>query len=135
MEYLQWDEKFSIKNDKIDSQHKKLIGMINDVQRAMTSGSSRKDISKIFNNMVEYTKEHFSYEEDLFTRYSYGNGIKHKIAHSNFIIKTLELYGDFVNDRGIDLNGLLDFLVDWLQKHILIDDMKFGEFLQAKDLN
>jgi hemerythrin len=135
MEYINWDEKFSVKNNKIDAQHKKLIGMINDVNKAMNSGSNRKDISKIFNNMVDYTKEHFLYEEDLFSRYSYGDGIKHKIAHSNFIIKTLELYGDFVNDRGVDLNSLLDFLVDWLMKHILIDDKKFGNFLLENSQN
>lgn len=133
MEYISWDNKFSIKNDAIDAQHKKLINMINDVQRALNSGSSRKDISNIFNNMVEYTKEHFSYEENLFSQYSYHYGIKHKIAHSNFIIKTLELYGDFVNNRGVDLESLLDFLINWLQKHILIDDKKFGEFLLERD--
>ncbi len=133
MEYISWNEKFSIKNVEIDLQHKKLIAMINDVNNALVSGSSRKDISRIFNSMVSYTKEHFSYEENLFSQYSYIHGITHKLDHSNFLIKTLELYSDFLNNRGVDLKSLLDFLVNWLQNHILIDDMRFGKFLLERD--
>ena len=132
MDYIAWDEKFSIKIDTIDLQHKKLISLINDVNQSLKSGASRKDISKIFNDMIDYTKEHFTYEENLFSKYSYREGLKHKIDHSNFISKTLFLYGDFVSDKGVDLNNILNFLVEWLQDHILGDDMRFGEFMQGK---
>ncbi len=135
MPIIQWEENLSVKVESIDFQHKILIGLINDTYDALVSNKGRSTISKIFTGLIDYTKEHFSFEEGLFNESGYRDGLKHRIEHVNLTEQVVSFYRDYVNGKSVEPLKVLDFLVEWLQKHILVSDMKFGEFLATRDLN
>jgi hemerythrin len=131
MAFLPWDEKYSI-NVKIDSQHKKLIDLINGLHDAMKVGKSKDVMSKILQGLIDYTDYHFSTEEKFMTKYSYPEYPQHKSEHERFVEKVLDFQKRF-NAGSLTLSmEVLGFLKDWLSNHILVTDKKYGPFFNEK---
>ena len=64
MDLLIWGHTYSIGNDLVDNQHKKLMELINTLHR-IESGESDEDINDVLNELVNYTVYHFKSEEEL----------------------------------------------------------------------
>ena len=58
-----WTDDLSTGNSMIDNDHRKLINMANSFFDAMSNGQGNEIQSKVLNNLIAYTKEHFSREE------------------------------------------------------------------------
>lgn len=132
MAFFDWDDRFSVKVDSIDTEHKRLLALINDTHEAIVTGKKQNALADIFNGLIDYTREHFSHEEELHARYEYPDRLKHKIEHTELTQKVVDQYREFVKGKNINLMDVLAFLVDWLQDHILRSDMKFGAFLEQQ---
>ena len=70
MVFMNWDESLSVHVKKIDDQHKKLIHIIN---RAHDTNllEDREEGDKILNELLEFTRVHFSTEEKYFEKCNY----------------------------------------------------------------
>jgi hemerythrin len=71
MELIKWKDVFSVKVSEVDNQHKKLIGLINQLYDAMRVGKGREVLGSVLTELVNYTIYHFSTEERLFREYGY----------------------------------------------------------------
>ena len=60
MDFVVWNEKYSVKISTIDEQHKKLVAIINELYNSMKNGKSKEQLGKTLTDLVEYTKYHFS---------------------------------------------------------------------------
>ncbi len=69
--YIKWQDAFSVNVNEIDQQHKKLIGMINELFDAMEEGRGRAILSGLLEEMVDYSKTHFSNEEAYMRRFEF----------------------------------------------------------------
>ncbi|MBF0253439.1 MAG: hemerythrin family protein, partial [Candidatus Omnitrophica bacterium] len=125
MELFKFSERYSVGVDEIDFQHKKLIGMVNDLFEASQKGESRTVIGDIINGMAEYAVYHFSYEEKHMTEFSFEGLEEHKIEHDNFVAKTLEFKKAFDKGKAVVSLDVLSFLFEWVKKHILDTDKKY----------
>ncbi len=135
MDFIKWKEAYSVKVEEIDAQHKKLIGLINQMADAMSIGRGRDVLSTVLTELVDYTVYHFNTEERLFQQYGYPEYKKHKKIHAALAGKTRELKESF--DRGnkqISIDVML-FLSNWLNNHILEVDKKYGSFLNSKGVH
>ena len=111
-------------------EHKRLVALINDTYNAIITGKKRNIVTDIFNGLIDYTREHFTHEEEQFTLHGYREGLKHKVFHADLTQKVLNQYRDYINGKNVDLVDVLAFLMDWLQDHILVADKKFGSFIE-----
>jgi hemerythrin len=128
---VKWSNDFSVNIAEVDDQHKKLVRMINELHEAMKLGKGREILDRILNNMVDYAKVHFATEERLMKQYSYPGYLNHKAEHDLFVKKVSEFYEEFQQGR-ISAIDVMNFLKDWLVKHILGSDKKYGPFLNSK---
>lgn len=135
MSLLAWDKtKYSVGIESIDEQHKKLINILNDLHDAMKEGKGREQINKTLSDLIEYTKTHFAYEEDLMKIHKYGGDISHKKDHSE-LIKAINQFQKRLNEGSITLTiEVKDFLRNWLLDHIGKRDKELGQFLAIKDV-
>ena len=62
-----WEEKFSVGNEDIDTQHKGLFSLGNELFEA----SRTQSIKPIIMRLYKYTREHFSSEEEMMKRIGY----------------------------------------------------------------
>lgn len=132
MPILEWKDAYSIGNAKIDSEHMKLVEMINTAHASVDSSTSNRDVEKLVDSMVEYAKNHFATEEKYMSEYGYPDMQNHVNEHWQFVTK---ISADVPFADGPILPGtvkILSFLADWLVWHILESDKKLGKFLQKK---
>ena len=75
--FVEWEDKYSVGIKKIDNQHKKLIEIIN---RLYYSRGNRPHtvLGKTIQELIEYTKTHFTDEERLMRENGYPDYQAHK---------------------------------------------------------
>ena len=133
MSVIVWSEKLSVGIESIDEQHKVLIGLINSLNTAMANGEANMMIGNILLKLTDYTRFHFTYEEDLFELHGYPNSVQHKLQHQKLVKQISALKEDYESDitGSIGLE-IMQFLKTWLTKHIMKTDMEYSRFLIDK---
>jgi hemerythrin len=132
MSRIEWKDKFSVGIISIDNHHRKLIDFINDLNDAIATDKTQEVLGTIIENIISYTKHHFSYEEELFDKYMYEDTVTHKAKHKKLIDETLELQNQFKAGKVEISIKILNFLTDWLNKHIMETDQQYSVFLKSK---
>jgi hemerythrin len=128
MPLIQWNPSYSVKVGEIDSQHQKLIVMINELNDAMLKGKGKDILSPIIDGLIAYTQVHFSKEELLFDKYQYPDAAAHKAEHVAFVKKVSDFRDGFRKGQMNLTINIMDFLSDWLVKHICGTDKKYSDF-------
>ena len=129
---LRWSESLSVGLDSIDSQHKTLIDLINELYKQMKSGATKDAIGEALGKLIDYTGSHFKYEEELFAQYKYPEQASHKELHHKMVSQVVDFQKQF-KEEGKDISiELMEFLKEWLLNHIKKTDMKYSSFLQSK---
>jgi hemerythrin-like metal-binding protein len=126
MALMEWTSAFSIDIETVDAQHKKLFGYINEFYDALTEKRETKILTRLFNDLEEYTHTHFGFEEDCFKKFDYENQDAHILQHKEFIKKLAVMKKDILADKQ-DVEDLLEFLVNWLIYHIKGTDRMYAE--------
>ncbi|MFH0735624.1 MAG: bacteriohemerythrin [bacterium] len=129
MALIIWNQKYSVGINSIDLQHQKLIGIINELNDAMRTGKSKEVLSGILTSLTNYTKVHFKYEEDIFNKLNYADKNAHKMKHDKLTQEVINFSADFNKGRLSVSIDLMNFLSDWLTKHIMLEDKAYSTFL------
>lgn len=130
--YIEWDDKYSVGIDSIDQQHKRLINLINQLQTAVDYSTGEEFEREALDELVDYTKTHFSYEEELMEKYDYPDFVPHKASHKKMINQVNEVLSEYEQDHDRAMRHALDFLRDWLINHINGTDKEYSDFLIGK---
>lgn len=129
MAFLSWTSNMSVGNDHIDSQHQRLIEILNELVEAMTQRRAKEVIGKILDDMADYTVKHFRDEESLMEKGSYPELAEHKKIHAAFVSKVAEFKEGLENGKLALSLDLMNFLKDWLLNHIMKEDRKYMEYI------
>ena len=134
MALINWDESYSVKVKEIDDQHKKWIGMINDLHEAMKAGQGSSVIGKTIDEVVNYTVYHFGHEEKLFEKYIYPDTVSHKKLHYDFVNQFRKIKQDYDSGSIVLSMDVINRLKNWLTNHIMKVDKQYSEFLNSKGI-
>lgn len=123
MEKVVWSDKFSTGIQVIDRQHQRIVEYINRLCDAHGGAVPGDEIRHIFDDLVDYTLTHFTFEETLLANNNPHALRAHKMTHDVFSNKVRMLRTRFQKERGttMELSGLL---VSWLSDHILHEDRR-----------
>jgi hemerythrin len=132
MALVTWTPKMSVGVAKIDREHQGLFDIMNQLHEGMLAGKGREVIGGALGNLIQYTKVHFGDEEVLLKQHQYPKYAEHLKLHETFRTKVAELDAQFKSGTAALSVATLDFLRDWLSKHILGIDMQYKDFLAAK---
>lgn len=120
-----WDDKFSVNVKEIDEQHKRLIGMINELHDGMKSGSGKTALAPVLKRLIDYTMYHFSTEERYMVQHKYPGELAHKAEHKKFTDKVIDFHKKFESGSLAVTHEVMTFLRDWLTNHIMVTDKKY----------
>ena len=130
MPLLEWnDALYSVGVKAIDDQHKKLVGMLNQLHEVQRDRPSAGVTNQVLSDLIAYTDYHFRTEEDLMRNHEYPDGRKHKAKHDTLRQTALGLQADFRSGKRAVSVELSHFLRDWLAHHIQGTDKQPGVFL------
>ncbi len=131
--YAEWDsEKFSVGIDLFDSQHKTLLGLINQLHDGMKEGKSKEALGKVLDELMRYTMTHFSDEERLMKKHGFPGYEKHFHEHQELLARVREFKSDYDAEIKIMAVEVMGFLADWLVNHIAQSDRGYVPFLKEK---
>jgi hemerythrin len=130
MQKIAWSEEFSVGVEKMDAQHKVLIGMINKLILDPQATTRSETVSDVLNEMTNYVQTHFTAEEALLAEHGYPQ-LKTQIQQHRDFQKTT---AKFCTATAVDIHGvpdmLLEHLSEWLVHHILESDKAYSPFLK-----
>jgi hemerythrin len=135
MALFAWSEKYSVNIREIDAQHKKLIGMVGQLNDAMRQGKGKQALGEVLRNLIEYTRTHFAAEERLMKTHGYPEYESHKTKHESMTRKVADIYREYQDGKATITLEVMNFLESWLDKHIMGTDMQYGPFLNGKGLS
>ena len=134
MALIEWNAGLSVDVAEFDSQHQKLIKLINDLNDAMKTGKGKDVLGKIILDLANYTVNHFSAEEHYFDKFGYPATVDHKLEHKKFIAQVGAFKNDFESGHISMTIKVMDFLSDWLRTHIMGTDKKYSQFFNENGL-
>lgn len=135
MAFITWKDSYSVNVKDIDTQHKKLIDMINSLHDSMKEGKGKEAIGGLLKELITYTKNHFAQEEQLFDKYGYFETLVHKRQHQDLVSQVESLQNSYLKGETIMSLDVMEFLKKWLNDHILGSDKKYSAFLNGKGVN
>jgi hemerythrin-like metal-binding protein len=135
MEFMTWTSDLSVGVEVLDGDHKKLIGIINQLHFGIKVGHDREILEVVLDELVDYIRFHFTREEEMLLKAGYVATPAHRTEHEKFIREITNVQARLKSSpvSMLDLE-LMDFLRDWLFSHILVSDKKYGPRLNAYGL-
>ena len=134
MAFFNWENRFSVGIAEIDTQHQKLVQMLNELYDAMKAGKGNDAVGKILGGMIQYTASHFATEEGYMKLHGYPDFATHKRKHDSLTQQVLDLQKQFNAGQAALSLKVGAFLKDWLVNHISGTDMLYSPYLRTKGL-
>ncbi|MGC2062947.1 MAG: bacteriohemerythrin [Thermodesulfovibrionales bacterium] len=132
MPFFEWTEDLSVGVAEFDAHHRRLVELIDSLHEVSCAGNSKLVVGNTLLSLSNYVIYHFLAEEDVMHRYQYPDYEPHCREHIALTEKALGFVATFHRGTEDITSQLLDFLVSWLQNHILTVDRKYQAFLNSK---
>ena len=131
---LQWSEDLAVGHPIIDNDHQMLINFANELAHAHQSGADSEAISRALGRFVQYLETHFHREEELFMATDYPHKEKHVQNHRDIekMFRGFQAAMEVDPDMA-DLTRLLNFLKEWLVKHIGKLDRSYASYVERAE--
>jgi hemerythrin len=130
---MQWTPKMSVGVAELDDDHKVLIRIINQLSASLDDEARRRAVRQSLIALKRYAQYHFGREESVMAASGYPTLGAHREEHHDFVNRIQALADEFeaTEDGSAELGkSLLDFLINWLQHHILIVDMSYRPYVE-----
>lgn len=134
--HLAWDDsRHTLGIASIDSQHRGLMDMINDLAEAVAHNCDCELARRHMANIIRFTEEHFAHEEDLMHQHNFPGREKHAAEHQEVLRQAVTMM-DAIKPDDIGRAVLVTaYLTDCAENHILHDDKALALYLRGKGLS
>ncbi|MBS4099341.1 MAG: diguanylate cyclase [Sulfuricella sp.] len=125
MDTFVWDEHFTTGLELVDTQHHRLVDLINQLGDSLIGSKVADDgaLQAVFRQLAEYAQYHFAEEEQLMAES--GVAAEHRELHHGHHVQFIEQVARMWQSRATMSNPasiLHGFLSSWLGFHILGED-------------
>jgi Amt family ammonium transporter len=127
-----WREEFTLHVPEMDKEHKNLVKLTEEILEVMRSGLGKGAIEDAFQDLMDYTVNHFDHEEQLLEEHGYPGVAEHKEIHRQLKEKVIKYREELFRKESLNAKAFQDFVSGWLIHHILEDDRQYAEFINAK---
>ncbi len=119
-------------NTLIDSEHRELFNIINNLQDACAKGQGRSQVESTAKFLVDYVKKHFRDEETLQKSVNYPGYPAHSDFHKGYL-QQIEAGAGKILSSNADIASLaeLNRLIGILVAHIRTEDKKLASYVSG----
>jgi len=118
-----WKNQYCLGNESIDSEHKKLFQIANEVFSIKAAEATFHEIEKIIVSLFDYMRYHFDHEEAYMEEIAYSEIDYQKQKHAEIIREMNSMLKNAKDIRAFKFK-LSHVIQQWLLVHIIEDDMK-----------
>lgn len=138
MEFLTWDEKYSVGIQDFDEHHKQLIDLLNEVYKKVFEceniDEERNLTQQILSDLLQYVKYHFTAEETMMMDFGYPDYAEHKKKHDYYINEIDKIVAEHKNGEAALSFSVFTVLKDWITIHILVEDQQYSQFFHENGI-
>lgn len=125
----EFDDNLITGNDMIDSQHKELIGRINDLLAACEKENASEEAAEMLKYLSDYVNFHFEAEEKFQEEIGYPGIREHKEKHAEFRQTVNAMEQMIGRTSSPEFTSLVqNQVIDWLYTHIKGFDRSVAEY-------
>jgi len=135
MALMTWDESYSVRVAELDGHHRKLFSLINTLHSAMREGKGTSVIRAIVEELANYTHTHFQREEALMEQAKFVGLASHCKLHRDLIARVSDFKAALDSGKAVNTIEVLEFLREWLAKHIKGVDKGYSSHLNASGIH
>ncbi len=132
MPLVTWCDDFSVNVEEIDIQHQKLLELVNHLHSSVEACIEKKELKDLLIELVEFTRMHFSTEDQLMKKYDYPKYKKHHKEHKYLLEHMDRLISAVSSGKKPHFYSDYDVSSDWALNHISKHDSDLGAFLNSK---
>ena len=129
---FEWKNEYTVGIGSIDAQHQGLFAIGRELYAAMSAGQGKSVLARILDRLVQYTAVHFAHEERLMQMHNYPDFARHKAEHDALVKQVLAFQAEFNGGRATMAVQVLQFVKDWLEKHIKASDFAYAPCMKAQ---
>lgn len=131
---FRWNGKYETGLAEIDSQHRRLVELINGLGGLRRRGAQAADLQEALDALTDYARSHFATEEALMVAsgVSAEHQARHCRAHGEFLVNLGDLASAHQGNLLVTADRLLRYLVKWLTFHILEQDREMSRQVAAR---
>lgn len=132
MPIVTWSDEYNVNVVEIDNQHQKILELVNNVHAAVEARINKDDLTELLIELVEFTRVHFSTEEQLMKKHDYPDLSKHHKEHKLLLRYLIDLVDAVSSGKNLSFYSDYDVSTDWALIHIAECDKGLGAFLNSK---
>ncbi len=133
IEKMDWDPKYSVDIDEIDTHQKKMFELFNQLIDVDKTEENTKACISLISDINEYAKLYFSAEERHLKKKGYPDFSAHAKVHRQFIRTSISLRREVAEDLANLTDDVIMELRNWLIDHIQTLDSFYVPFLRITD--
>src|ERR1700759_480230 len=95
MPQFNWDPRYSVGIRRFDDDHQELFRILNTLHDAMMTGRSRQVLQQVLSELLKYTEDHFSREEETLRQAAYPRLQAHIEQHRRFTTRIGEISEEY----------------------------------------
>jgi hemerythrin-like metal-binding protein len=138
MSLMTWTSAMSVGVPELDEDHRVLIRIINQLAESEKNRNHAGILRQSLYSLLRYVEFHFAREERVLAACDFPGMTHHKQEHRAFTAHMKKLAEALDDDElpaaDIVNQDLLIYLKDWLNHHILIEDMAYRKLAESNPL-
>lgn len=130
---ISWRNSIETGHPVIDSQHRRLFGMSNELIKAVLADKQQADIELMLDELLDHVAGHFQVEESILAEIGHPVLEEHRVLHHALLAQARKLMAGFQCAQ-VQLGELVGFMAySLVMDHIMKDDQKFaGDVIPSK---
>ena len=133
MSLLEWKSEFSVGIESMDFEHRKMIGMINEIYDELTQHRDVESIEQFLGDIHAAISAHFALEERMMKNAGYGEYEAHKDDHEELLDQIRDMMDEFSVYPATGFGMLKSNLADWFEAHFASFDARLHGQLAGED--
>lgn len=135
MSLMIWTSAMSVGVPELDEDHRVLIRIVNQLAESKKNDDHAGILRQSIYSLLRYAEFHFAREEKVLAACDFPGITHHKQVHRAFTAHMQKLAKALDDDETpaaeIVSQDLLYYLKDWLNHHILIEDMSYRKLAES----
>lgn len=131
---VRWSPEYAVDVALFDEHHKRLFALVDHLFQALKAGTAQNELLGILDELAEYTQYHFTAEEKAMRHFDYPGCELQERSHAELLTRVQELRRDMASGKSMVAVDVMEFLRDWLTRHIKGCDKLYAEFFRDKDV-
>lgn len=127
MSYFSWTEDLDVNVDRLNDQHKALIGIMEEIYVLNQQKAHRNQIEQTMDKLVVFSGKHFLDEEQYMQSIGYEESDSHKLLHRELLQDLKNEVENYKSLGGAEVpDEFFSFLHRWVIVHIKGSDGRFA---------